>query len=136
MLSQINFLQLLPVQQCFLAILSSSNTTDKVFLEPSLDLLILWQSSTSLDSILTKYLWELMSLLIQGESWTLSGMPEITKLCLLLYHSRTPLDNSIRATLFSNCCQSLSLQAERTFYLLHKQNIWHQMQKTWNSSQI
>ena len=88
MFFQINSLQLLPVKSCFLGILPIDKSND-VFLEPLLDLPILWQSSTSLDSTLTS-ISERIDVTVdsRSESWTLSGMPEITKLFLLLYCSR------------------------------------------------
>ena len=75
-----------------------------VFLEPLLDLPILWHSSTSLDSTLTS-ISERIDVTVDSssESWTLSGMPEITKLFLLPYCSRASWEDSIKATLFSNC---------------------------------
>ena len=82
-----------------------------VFIEPLLDLSILWQSSSSLDSILTS-ISERIDVTVdsRSESWTLSGMPEIT-LFLLPFCSRASWEDSVRATLFSNCwhlSQSLS----------------------------
>ena len=55
-----------------------------VLLEPLLDLLIPWQSSTSFDSILTS-ISERIAVTVDSRSefWTLSGIPEITKLFLV-----------------------------------------------------
>ena len=75
-----------------------------VFLEPLLDLPILWHSSTSLDSTLTSVSERIdVTVDSSSESWILSGMPEITKLFLLPYCSRASWEDSIKATLFSNC---------------------------------
>ena len=75
-----------------------------VFLEPLLDLPILWHSSTSLDSTLTSIPERIyVTIDSSSESWTLSGMPEISKLFLLPYCSRVSWEDSISATLFSNC---------------------------------
>ena len=74
-----------------------------VFLEPLLDLQILWQSSTSLDSTLTSLSEKTVTVDIGPEYWTLSGMPEITRLFPLPYCSRASWEDSIRTTLFSNC---------------------------------
>ena len=86
-----------------------------VFLEPLLDLPILWHSSTSLDSMLTSISERIDATVdSRSESWILSGMPEITKLFLLLYCSRASWEDCIRATLFSNCwylTQSLSFSS-------------------------
>ena len=66
-----------------------------VFLEPLLDLPILWHSSTSLDSTLTS-ISERIDVTVDSssESWTLSGMPEISKLFLLPYCSRVSWEDS------------------------------------------
>ena len=59
-----------------------------VVLEALLDLPILWQSSTSLDSTLT-LISERIDVTVdsRSESWTLPGMPEITKLLFDKSHS-------------------------------------------------